>query len=295
MENTVMAEPSSRPMRSVRDGAGTDVIPIRPAAVYGERIPIRDVETILDVAKRWSEDARLVVLSPYADEEDDDGIQAEHPWATEWTGVAVVVHGAAILVPVVGEWPFGADRHADDVDVSTLTAEDLVEALRRMDLHERDPKDVGHRFAEHDASMQRTLDLMIAHAQSDPANAAIIAECDDGEGTLLCEMGMDEHGLPVLFMESASNQHHVEVDHAARLAVSRVEPLCMTAHGMERHLDGVHMTVVLLTPMRSMEFLETLEGQVMDPIGIVRLLSTHADALTRAGIPTFDHTTEHAA
>jgi len=270
------------------------MIPIRPAAVYGERIPIRDVVAILDVAENWSEDARIVVLSPYADEETEDEIQAEHPWTTEWTGVAVVVHGAAILVPVVGEWPFGVDRHADEIDVSTLTAEDLVRALRRMTLHERDPKDAGHRFAEHDASMQRTLDLMTAHAQSDPVNAAIVAECDDGEGTLLCEMGMDEHGLPVLFMESPSNQYDVDVEHAARLAVSRVEPLCMTARGMERHLDGVRMNVVVLTPVRSMESLETLEGRVVDPIEIVRLLSAHADALTRAGIPAFDHTTEHA-
>jgi hypothetical protein len=271
------------------------MIPLRPAAVYGEPTAVRDVEAILDVAEHWSEDARLVVLHPYDDEGEEDEIQAEHPWTTEWTGVAVVVHGAAVLVPVVGEWPFGPDRHADDVDPSTLTPADLVSALRRMTLHERDARDVGHRFAEHDASIQRILDLMIAHARTDPVNAAIVAECDDGDGTLLCELGMDEHGLPVLFMESASNQHDVDVDHAARLALSRIEPLCMTAHGMERHLDGEKTSVVVLTPVRSMESLETMEGSVTDPVEIVRLLSTHAAALTRAGIPAFDQQQEFAA
>lgn len=267
----------------------------RSCTVWADRLAARDIEAILDVAEAWSTDARLHVLSPYANDDVVDDLSSEHPWSTEWTGVAIVVHGAAIVVPVIGEWPFGPDRHADDVDFSSLTAADLLKALQAITIEEADIEDAGRRFSAHDASMQRILDIMLAHAQSDPRFAPIIETCDDGMGELLCEIGMDEHGLPVLFMESDFDQYDIDVEHSARLALSRAEPLCLTAHSKGMDLGEERVHAVVLTPVRSMESLETMTGTPIDTIEIIRILRTHAAALAAAGIPAYDAEQEQSA
>lgn len=272
-----------------------NAIPTRSCTVWADRLAARDIEAILDVAEGWSTDARLHVLSPYAEDDVDDDLSSEHPWSTEWTGVAVVVHGAAIVVPIVGEWPFGPDRHADDIDLSDVTAADLVRALRSITIEEADIDDAGRRFSAHDASMQRILDVMLAHVQSDPQFASIVEECDDGMGELLCEMGMDEHGLPVLLMESGTNHYDVDVPHPARLALSRMEPLCLTARSLGMDIGTERVNAVVLTPVRSMESLETLTGTPIDTIEIMRILRKHATDLAAAGIPAYDIQQEQPA
>jgi hypothetical protein len=270
-------------------------IPTRSCTVWADRLTARDIEAILGVAESWSDDVRLHVLSPYRDDDVDDELSSEHPWSTEWTGVAIVVHGAAVLVPVVGEWPFGPDRHADDVDFSSVTATDLLTALQAITIEEADIDDAGRRFSAHDASMQRILDVMLAHAHSDARFAPIIERCDDGMGELLCEMGMDEHGLPVLFMESDCDQYDIDVEHSARLALSRAEPLCLTAKSMGMDLGDERVHAVVLTPVRSMESLETMNGTPIDTIEIIRILRFHASALAAAGIPAYDEPQEQPA
>lgn len=250
---------------------------IRPVCVYGEQVAVDDIGAILDVAEGWSPDARIHLLHPYLeDDEVDETPTGEHPWTTEWTGVAVVVHGAAVLVPIVGEWPFGPDMHADDLDPRTITVPQMIAALRRITVQKRNGRDPNDRFHEEDRSMQRILDILVAHAQADGRSAEIVEECDDGDGTLLCEVAMDEHGLPVLFMESPSGHYDVDVDHETRLAISRVEPLCMTAFSKEMDFDGESVSTVLLSPVRGMENPATLEGKVHDPVEIIRIMSEQA-------------------
>lgn len=270
------------------------MIPLRRAIARGTSITIGDIEAILDAAEAFPEDARLRLVLPHMDDEADANADPERPWATEWTGVAVNVHGAEILVPVVGEWPFGAERHADDIDVRTLVVTDLIAPLRAVTTVIHEASESGARFIGQDESMERIMAVLMAHAQTDHPELVAYGDEHD-EGVVLCEVAMDEHGLPILFVENSNGPIDVDIDHGKRLAIARLEPLCMVASSFETQIDGVRTSRILLSPVHDEMSLETIETTSHDALGVIRTLNDHAAALKSAGIPAYDENQERDA
>lgn len=232
---------------------------LRPSAAYGPAVTIGDMASITDAAEGFPEGAHVLVVPP-----------EDAPWGADWYGLALIVQDESVLMPVVGEWPLGPGRYTLPEDLEAVTPADLLPALRSIATGIRNPGDLDSSFEAANQSMERILTVALAYLAAEQSD--LLAKADPGDGVLLCEVGMESDGSPIVWVES-DDMHRVGMPTDVVETLRSSEPLLMVAHSRDDYeMDEGIVPTVILSPLNNDEQGTSMEGTVPSPVEILRIL-----------------------
>ena len=235
---------------------------LRPSAAYGPKLVFDDLDAILDSVVAFPDDAGVVLVK-----------QADNPWGAGYPGLALTVHGASILLPVIGAWPLGGGEGHPPIDLALIGPQDLVPALRAISkTYQGVRRNSQSSFTEANASMDEIVSFALAFWQS--TDPAVANQFDQGEGEFLCEIGMADDGSPLIWIENGDDVHLIDLPPQSSDMLVVNQPLLLLAHERaDYEIKGIGKPTVLLSALNSDDNGTSMEAQMPSPIDILRIIA----------------------
>jgi len=231
------------------------------AAVFADETELADLTSIIDEIAGHPEGSHVMAIAP------DDT-----PWGAEWPGLALVSRRRSILLPVVGAWPLGFGSSSLPEDLERTLPMDVVPALRSMRTETRRDGDVDSSYAIAGESMERIARIALAHV--DRSDERLMRSLFPGQDSVSCEVGMEQDGTPIVWVETVSDMHRIHLPEGTGLGMMIEEPLLLMArrrNGFE--IPDVGEPTIILSPMNNDEQGTSMEIEMPSAMEVLRIMT----------------------
>lgn len=231
------------------------------AAVFANQEDLDDLRAITSATEGHPEGSCVVVVRP------DDT-----PWGASWPGLALVAGRRSVLLPVVGPWPLGFGSSALIEDLERIRPADLIPALRSLRTQIRLDGDIDSSFSIAGESMERIARIALAHI--DRSDEDLMRMIFPGSGTASCEVGMEDDGRPIVWVETSSDMFRIHMPDMTREGIMIEEPMLATAHRKGGFaIEGLDQETIVISPMNNDEQGTSLEMEMPTPMEVLRIMA----------------------
>lgn len=231
------------------------------AAVFADQEDLDDLEAITSGTEGHPEGSYVLAVGP------DDT-----PWGASWPGLALVSGRRSVLIPVIGPWPLGFGSSDLVEDLERVTPAELIPALRSLRTQVRLDGDIDSSFTIAGESMERVAAVALAHI--DRSDERLMRSIFPGSGTASCEVGMEEDGQPIVWVETADDMVRIHMPDPTSEGIMIEEPLLMTAHRKGGFMiEGLDENTIIMSPINNDEQGTTLEMEMPSPMEVLRIMA----------------------